>query len=243
MRSLVFWTILPAVIPQAMLFRRNAPRFSPATGEPCGVAGVGRPVRLLGIGDSVIAGVGAESMDQAIVARTAAALALRIPATVTWESVGKIGPRTNRVSRQLIPSLAPAPYDFIVLSSGVNDAMALMTRRRWRAALVQVLDALVAHSPQAIIGVVGMPPMGKFSLLPQPMRTVFGLRAASFDETLRETLVGYPRSVHLPIGFSNAPDQIASDGFHPSASSHGRLGEAMATALFACHQQLSPTAP
>jgi lysophospholipase L1-like esterase len=231
------------VIPQAMLFRRNAPRFSPAAGEPRGVVGVGRPVRLLGIGDSVIAGVGAESMDQAIVARTAAALALRIPALVSWETVGKIGPRTDRVSRQLIPTLAPTPYDFMVLSCGVNDAMALMTRRRWRASLVRVLDALVAHSPQAIIGMVGMPPMGKFSLLPQPMRAVFGMRAASFDEMLRETLAAYPRAVHLPISFSTAPDQIAPDGFHPSASSHGRLGEAMATALFARHQQLSPTTP
>jgi lysophospholipase L1-like esterase len=239
----VFWTVLPAVIPQAMMFRRNAPRFSPATGAPRGVAGVGRPVRLLGIGDSVIAGVGAELMEQGLVARTAAALALQLPAAVSWDAVGKIGPRTDRVYRQLIPSLSPAPYDYIVLSCGVNDAMALMTRRRWRASLVQVLNALVEHSPRAIIGVVGMPPMAKFSLLPQPMRAVFGMRAASFDVMLRETLAGYPRAVHLPLAFSAAPDQIAPDGFHPSTSSHGQIGEAMANALFARRQQISPTTP
>lgn len=237
----MFWSVLPAVIPQAMLFRRNAPRFSPAAGEPRGVCGVGRPLRLLGIGDSVIAGVGAESHEQALVARTASALALQMPAMVSWESVGKIGPRTDRVYRQLIPSLAPTPYDFIVLSCGVNDAMALMTRRRWRASLVQVLDALTAHSPQAMIGVLGMPPMGKFTLLPQPMRAVFGMRAMSFDQMLRETLVGYPRAVHLPIAFSTAPGQIAPDGFHPSVTSHGLLGEAMATALLERQRQLSPT--
>jgi hypothetical protein len=93
-----------------------------------------------------------------------------MPAMVSWETVAKIGPRTERVHRQLIPSLASAPYDFIVLSCGVNDAMALMTRRRWRASLVQVLEAIGEHSPQAIVGVVGMPPIGKFTLLPQPMR-------------------------------------------------------------------------
>jgi len=243
LRSLLFWTVLPAVIPQAMMFRRNAPRFSPAAGEMQGVFGTGRPLRLLGIGDSVIVGVGAELMEQALVARAAAALALRFPAMVSWEAIGKIGPRTDRVYRQLIPSLPPAPYDFIVVSCGVNDAMALMTRRRWRASLVQVLDALAAHSPQAIIGVVGMPPMGRFSLLPQPMRAVFGMRAAAFDQMLRDTLVRYPRAVHLPISFSSAPGQIAPDGFHPSVASHGLLGDAMAAALFARHQQLSPTTP
>jgi lysophospholipase L1-like esterase len=225
------------------MFRRNAPRFSPATGEPRGVCGVGRPLRLLGIGDSVIAGVGAETFDQSIVARTAAALALRVPAMISWEAVAKIGARTERVQRQLVPSLSPTPYDFIVLSCGVNDAMALTTRRRWRASLVPVLEALTAHSPQAIIGVVGMPPMGKFTLLPQPMRAVFGMRAQSFDRMLRETLVGYPRAVHLPIGFSTAPGQIAPDGFHPSVTSHGHLGEAMATALLERRQQVSPTTP
>jgi lysophospholipase L1-like esterase len=239
----LFWSVLPAVIPQAIMFRRNAPRFSPAAGEPRGAVGVGRPVRLLGIGDSVIAGVGAETAEQGIVARAAAALALRLPAAVAWEAIGKIGPRTERVHRQLIPSLSPAPYDFMVLSCGVNDAMALMTRRRWRGALVQVLDALTAHSPRAIIGVVGMPPMGQFPLLPQPMRALFGMRATSFDLLLRETLASYPRAVHLPIGFSTAPGHIAPDGFHPSVISHGLLGEAMGTALFARQQQLSPTTP
>ena len=231
------------MIPQAIKFRRNAPRFAPAVGEARGVYGVGSSVRLLGIGDSVIAGVGADTADQAIVARTASALSLRMPAMVSWETVAKIGPRTERLHRQLIPSLASAPYDFIVLSCGVNDAMALMTRRRWRAALVQVLDALSEHSPQAIVGVVGMPPMGKVTLRPQPMRAVFGMRAMSFDQALRETLVRYPRAVHLPIGLSDAPGQIAPDGFHPSTASHGRLGDAMALALFTRHQQLSSTTP
>lgn len=223
------------------MFRRNAPRFAPAAGEPRGVCGVGPAVRLLGIGDSVIAGVGAETFDQSLVARAAANLAVRVPAFVSWEAVGKIGPRTERVVRQLIPGLTPAPYDFIVLSCGVNDAMALMTRRRWRSWLVQALDALGEHSPQAIIGVLGMPPMHKFSLLPQPMRAVFGMRAASFDQLLRETLTAYPRAVHLPIAFSNAPGQIAPDGFHPSATSHAMLGEAMADALLERQRQLSPT--
>jgi lysophospholipase L1-like esterase len=226
-----------------MRFRRNAPRFAPASGEPRGVVGAGPAVRLLGIGDSVIAGVGADSFDQSLVARAAAELAQRLATSIAWEAVGKIGLRTERVVRQLMPSLAPSPYEFIVLSCGANDAMALLTRRRWSAQLVQALDALTAHSPQAIIGVLGMPPMGKFTLLPQPMRAVFGMRAASFDHVLRETLKSYPRAVHLSIGFSSAPGQIAPDGFHPSAASHAVIGEAMAAALFARHQQLSPTTP
>lgn len=234
---------MPLVLPQAIRFRRNAPRFTPATGEPRGVVGAGNAVRLLGIGDSIIAGVGAERFEQAIVARAADELARRLPARVSWEAVGKIGPRTERVVRQLIPSLERTPYDFIILSCGVNDATALMTRRRWRHALVRALDALSAHSPHAVIGVVGMPPMGRFTLLPQPLRTIFGLRALSFDAMLRDTLTAYPRAVHLPLAASTEPGQIAPDGFHPSASSHARIGEAMAAALIAHGQQLSPTKP
>ena len=59
MRNLLFWGLFPLLIPQALWVRKTAPRTAPAAGPRSGTVGDGRPIRLVGVGDSIIAGVGA----------------------------------------------------------------------------------------------------------------------------------------------------------------------------------------
>jgi hypothetical protein len=48
--------LLPFVARQGLRLRRCAPRFAAAAGTPHGRTGQGDPLRLLAIGDSIIAG-------------------------------------------------------------------------------------------------------------------------------------------------------------------------------------------
>jgi hypothetical protein len=66
MRSLLFWSALPFVLPQAMWVRARAPRFAGPAAAAEGLArpdaaaptDAAAPLRLVGLGDSLIEGVG-----------------------------------------------------------------------------------------------------------------------------------------------------------------------------------------
>ncbi|MEO1407668.1 MAG: SGNH/GDSL hydrolase family protein, partial [Pseudomonadota bacterium] len=61
----------------------------------------------------------------------------------------------------------------------------------------------------------GLPPLQHFPLLPEPLRSVLGRRAAQFDEVLRDVLHARDRTYYVPMEFPLDPALMASDGFHP----------------------------
>jgi lysophospholipase L1-like esterase len=235
MRSLLFWGLLPFVIPQALLLRRTAPRFAGAAGPKEGAVGSGRRVNLIAIGDSIIAGVGAENLADALVGRTAAALAGALDCRVSWLARGSIGADSRKVLGELLPELPDTPAAFIILSVGVNDATGLATVRRLTRNLDELLSKLSRHSPEAVIAVAGIPPLRGFPLLPQPMRALFGMRGETFDAAIRRVVSGHRRVVHVPLDFDPTPDRFSADGFHPSEESYRDFGRLMADGIIAAY--------
>ncbi len=177
MRRALFWMLFPLVIPQTLRVRRTAPRFAGASGANAGVCGTDAPqLRILAIGDSIVAGVGAGTMDGALAGATAAALSHRLARTVAWRANGKIGAGVDKVRLQLLPAVPVESYDAVVVSVGVNDITGLYRSGRWADALGGFLDALRQRFPQATILLAGIPPLEGFPLLPFPLRWLFGLR-------------------------------------------------------------------
>ena len=164
MRWMLFWTLFPFVLPQAIKVRRNAPRVSGAAGPTSGSVGSGKTIRLVAIGDSIIAGVGAETVAEALPGQVAVELARLSGREVSWSAFGLIGATSSEVSRRLVPTLPSQPFDVIVLSVGVNDVTSLRTMRQWSRDLGRLLDQLRTHSPEAVIAVVGVPPLSSFPL-------------------------------------------------------------------------------
>ena len=231
MRNVVFWGLFPFLLPQAMYVRKTAPRFAPAAGPDKGIIGSGPQRRLLAVGDSIIAGVGAERLTSALVGTTAEALAERLQCQVAWHAVGKTGYNSSKILDRLLPRLPDEPADFIIVSVGVNDITSLTLIPQWRSNLETLLERLSAHSPDATIAVAGIPPLRGFPLLPQPLRAVTGLRGATFDDAGREIVAGFGNSVHVPIDFHPTPERFADDGYHPSEESYAEFGQDMADSL------------
>ena len=231
MRSLIFWGALPFLLPQALYVKTTAPRFAPAGGPAEGSTGSGPEVRLLAIGDSIIAGVGATELSKALVGQTAAAIASALNQRVSWQAIGVSGYRSTHVLDQLVPKLPDTPADYVIVSVGVNDITGLTTLETWRRNMARLLDALRAHSPEAIIAVAGMPPMHGFPLLPQPLRATFGMRSRAFDDEVRKVVDGTSDAVHVPLDFDPDPEEFAGDGYHPSEESYTKFGRRMADRL------------
>ena len=178
MRNLLFWSLVPFLAPQALYVRRTAPRFGAAAGPTTGTIGAGRSRRLLAIGDSIIAGVGARHTDNALVATTAAALAGALSTGIEWQAFGQPGLKAADVVDRYLDRLPPEKAAFMIVSVGVNDITGLSSLSRWQRGLALLLRGLTAHSPGAAIAVAGIPPLGEFPLLPQPLRWVHSTVAA-----------------------------------------------------------------
>ncbi len=247
MRRWLFWGLLPLALPQALWVRRTAPRFAGASGPSVGITdnseGLADQTRsLMVIGDSVAAGIGASSHQHSLVGQTAQHLALTLQATIQWRALGKIGATTQQIADQLLPQLPSHAIDFFVVSAGVNDVTSLTTRRRFGKALKQLLTALQLHSPQSIIAVAGLPPFQRFPLLPQPLRTLMGMRGKLLNSVMQEIILNQSRIVFVPVDFDAGPDRFAADGFHPSERSYQDFGQAMAVALTDHFLGLTPAA-
>lgn len=236
MRNLLFWGLFPLVLPQALWVRKTAPRFAPAAGPESGTFGEGRPIRLVGIGDSIIAGVGASTLSRALIGATASSLADLLDAEVRWHAVGKSGARSLDILEKYVPRLPAEPADVFVVSVGVNDVTGLVSQSDWETQIARLLEALKSHSPQATIAFSGLPPLGQFPLLPQPLRFTFGVRARSFDLAARDVVQRVPDAIHVPLDFEADPDGFSNDGFHPSEASYAIYGKMMADAVSTVHE-------
>lgn len=231
MKNLLFWGVVPFLLPQALYLRKTAPRFAPAAGPSDGLSGNGKQTHLLAVGDSIIAGVGATELSKALVGQTAEAIARSLGCSVAWQACGVSGYNSTNILDRLLPELPDAAADFVIVSVGVNDITGLMTIRKWRTNLSLLLDKLRRHSPNSVIAIAGMPPMHRFPLLPQPLRATFGMRSRSFDEELRTIVAGRPNTVHVPLHIEADPSKFAPDGYHPSEESYAEFGRHMADGL------------
>lgn len=231
MRNILFWALIPLLVPQALYVRKTAPRFVPAGGPSNGYVGSGKQARLLAIGDSIIAGVGATTLSRALVGQTANALAISLGSCVEWQALGISGYNSEKVLNRLVPKLPDVPVDYVILSVGVNDVTGLTTLPQWRQNMNLLVARLQTHSPNAVVAVAGLPPLHGFPLLPQPLRAVFGMRSRSLDEELRKILHGLPNCVYVPLDFDPDPSKFAPDGYHPSEESYAEYGRQMADEL------------
>lgn len=213
--------LAPVLAWQGRQVRRSALRLPEAAGPREGVAGPGgQPtLRLLIVGDSSAAGVGVATQAEALAVPLAEALAQRLQGAVAWQLVAQSGRRAADALAALRATPALGPADVMLVVVGVNDAVAMTPTRPWLAALDALHDCAVERAGVRLSWHSMLPPMGRFPLLPQPLRWVMGREAARLDRALVRHLAGRPdrQLASLPAApdWSLGEGWIAADGFHP----------------------------
>ena len=232
----LFWGLMPLAAPQGLAARRRAPRFAPASGpdhgrcEPYGRSD-GPILRLLGLGDSIVDGVGCATHDEAFIGQLAAALAEGTGRPVEWRALGRTGACTAELLEHLLPRVEGPSPDLIAISVGVNDVSTLKRSAGFRAGLETLVDGLRERAPDATVLLCGLPPMQRFPLLPQPLRTLAGLRAQTFDALMAEVAAARDFALHEPTLYFPEPHEFAPDGYHPNAATQGRWAAVLAAKL------------
>ncbi|MFC5473207.1 SGNH/GDSL hydrolase family protein [Paraherbaspirillum soli] len=246
--ELIALPLLPWLIVQGRRTRRITPRLPEAMGPTIGQAQVTqggadepqRPLQLLTIGESPVAGVGVATHYEAITGQFAAALAVRLGRPVTWQAVGQNGATLSMALKSMLPQTPTQKVDIALIAFGVNDTTAFRSCRRYRAELLQLIQDLQARASPGLIVVSGVPPIHAFPALPQPLRYVLGLKGKALDETAERLIATLPREakrlrvMRVPMLIDiNDQTLMASDGYHPSANGVALWARQLATAVAA----------
>lgn len=230
LKSLPLPVLAPLLLAQGLAVRRRALRLPEAAGPRAGVHGRGARLGLLVLGDSAAAGVGAETQDEALIGQLRDRLARRH--RVDWRLLATSG-HTAADALGALGAFEDFRIDMAVTSVGVNDVVARTPVRRFRHTVGDLVDGLRRRGARGIV-LSGVPPMGRFPVLPQPLRAVLGARATELDAVLAE--VARERGVsHLPMHFADGlgPEHMAADGFHPGPAIYRAWADAAYDALIA----------
>lgn len=237
-----FWTCLPVAAWQGMSLRKTALRLPPPPGNIHGLCGQApqnrqvrsfrQPLRLLALGDSIIAGIGADHQHQALPAQLAQALSRVTGQAVSWKAVGESG-ANSRDLLAMLHHLQEPPPDLVLVSIGVNDVTGLTPRSTWQRHVEQLCERMGSRWPAARVVFCGLPPMEKFPLPPQPLRYCLGLRAAELDRIAARLIDSHAAMLHIPTRIDPAGQEFCADGFHPSESAYAEWSGEMAEIIAA----------
>ncbi|MBL8776626.1 MAG: SGNH/GDSL hydrolase family protein [Acidimicrobiales bacterium] len=185
----------------------------------------GRVERVVWLGDSTAAGVGASAPDEAL-PRQVAGLADH-PVDLTVLAVS--GARVDDVLADQVDDV-PVDADTVYVSVGANDTVHLTRAGDFRDRYEQVLAAL----PDGVdVVLLGVPDMGSTPRFAQPLRFVAGVRGGTIDAVIAD-LAAAPGRTYVDIAGETGPafrrdpgELFAADDYHPSDAGYARWATAV----------------
>ena len=208
----------PVLVAQARRLRRDTPRLPDAAQPWQGTVDGPDPIRLLVLGDSTAAGVGADTQDDALPGNLARELAQRTGRGVAWRAVGRNGATTRDIVTDYLDDATGAEYDIAFLTVGANDALGLRPRWAFGRDLRTIIARLRAVSPLVLMS--SLPAFSRFELLPNPLRWNLYLHSQSLEDEARASVAGTEGAHISPPPPPYTEGFFATDLFHPSASGY-----------------------
>lgn len=215
----VISTILlgPLLLWQGKKVRRNTPKLPEAQGPRHGslvksACSQREQLKILIIGDSSAAGVGADTQENALSGQLVKLLSTSYD--IEWALHAKTGAKTDD-GLEWITSLPAERIDYVISVFGVNDVTSGKTLSNWRRSQTQFRKLISQRYPEAMLICCGLPPVHGFPALPQPLRWYLGRRATQFDNDLKRHTATASKVHYLDLRFTQDVSKMATDGFHP----------------------------
>ena len=216
--TLLKYPLLPLLIPQGLWAKWRTPRLDEASGERIGSIGKGKLVRLLILGDSAAAGVGVKHQDQALIGQLCHLFDVK-NFQLDWQLHAKSG-NTLIDLKQLAEQLPQQSFDFVIISSGVNDILKQHSVQKWQIHYQELYQYLQNHFGQPQILFTQVPPLQHFSALPKTLAWYLGQHAQAFNKNLNKNAQHLSNLHYVPLTLPTTREYLAEDGFHPSHLSY-----------------------
>jgi lysophospholipase L1-like esterase len=214
---------------EVMAARRH--RFLPAE-PPLEISGTigpedGEPLTLVVLGDSSVAGVGADAAEDTLTYGVAKALSDQY--RVSLHALGVSGSRLGNVVGEQLPQVEGLDPDIVLVCVGTNDVTHGTTIREAKRQLRLLVEGLARVAPNARVIVSGLPPAETSVAFHRPLRDLLGLRALLFTRLYRIELTPQGISVFdiaklTKSAFHGKREMFSADLFHPSSAGYAFLG-------------------
>ncbi len=213
----------------------------PESGPRQGLIGASadRPIRLLSIGESTIAGVGVQHQADGLTGQMAQSLHQITGRSVEWQILAKTGLTARQVHEELAHLVPEEPVDLLLIGLGGNDTFKLNYPRRWRRYLLQLLETIRERQPESPILLANLPPVGEFSSFPWYITGILGqlvrLHASAIEDLPEQIPNLYFNNRPITVrewqeqyAPEASPEAFFSDGVHPSALTYQLWGQELA---------------
>jgi lysophospholipase L1-like esterase len=210
----------PVLFAQGRRLRRDTPRLPDAAAPWFGSIAGPQPLRLLVLGDSTAAGVGAATQHDALAGHLARELSALAGRGVEWRAVGRNGASARDLIIDYLGDAASESFDVVFLSVGANDALGLRPRWAFARDIRSIINCLREANPDSIILMSSLPAFFRFELLPNPLKFNLYLHSMSLEDAAR-TVIAKTAAAHMsPPPPPYTAGFFATDLFHPSSSGY-----------------------
>lgn len=207
--------------------------------DPPGAVTTGSEIRLAALGDSAVAGVGADRLDGCIAVQIAGRVARTRREAVHIRGHGVSGARTADVTRLQVRALDPAdPPDAVIVVVGTNDVAHCTAPWRYARAVAHLHRTLRARVGVPVV-YCSLPEFRAITIVDGPLRLLLIGYGRALGALQRRVLDGRPGAWRVDArrtagaAFLTQRDAMCADGYHPSALGYGLLADALAPAVIA----------
>lgn len=220
--------LAPLLYVQGRVTRWKVGVLPDAAGPTSGITpGEGGPTRLLVIGESTVAGLGARNHEYALAGQFALRLAEHIGRPVEWHVRGRNGVTARRTIDELLPLVPNHSFDHILLGLGGNDVMKLSSPRTWRRDMIELLDILKLRHPDANIFITNCPMIGMSPVIPHPAKSLLWRLSQMHNDNIIEFTRDMQRVFYYPQPAGVTLEGFFADGIHPSEQGYADWAAAM----------------
>ena len=228
--------ISPFLYLQGRYARWKAGVLPPAAGPSTGRTGEGDAAKLLVIGESTVAGLGARTHALALAGQFAKNLAAKIGRPVEWTVVGRSGVTARQTIEDLLPSVPDERFDYILIGLGGNDVLKLSTPAQWRNDMTELLSRLRNGNPDAVLFLSNCPMVRMSPALPNPLRAILWELSKMHNDNIAELTSRMERVFYYPQPVDVTLEGFFADGIHPSERGYSDWAAAMMRYFTENHQ-------
>lgn len=199
-----------------------------AAGPTTGKSGSGESAaKLLVIGESTVAGLGASTHEAALAGQFAKNLSDHIARLVEWTVIGKSGVTAREAIAKLVPQIPNEKFDYILVGLGGNDVLKISTPARWRNDMTEFLGIIRERNPEAVIFLSNCPMVCLSPALPNPLRAILWELSKMHNDNIRDLTSHMDRVFYYPQPVDVTLEGFFADGIHPSERGYSDWAAAM----------------
>ena len=225
---LIIGLLFPLLWYQGMRLKREVPRLPLPGDSPFGICkGKDKEFKILGLGESPMAGVGIAKHSLTLTGLTAVKLNKLLGCSVKWEILAESGLSLKNLNK-LIGEQLGKNSNLVLVSMGGNDVFQLTPPWVWKNNINTCVKLLFEKENKPLILFSPVPPVGRFPAIPNPLRIMFSFWGLLLQASLAQTINSMDNAYLLDERFPEGKEYYLEDGIHPSPLAYDPWSEKLA---------------